>query len=98
AGVLGMGADRAILVAGDDAALDADSAARILRAVVQQEKPDLVVMGKQTVDGDSNQAGQILAGYLGWPQATFAASVLLAEDGKSATVRREVDNGVEEKR
>jgi electron transfer flavoprotein beta subunit len=97
-GLLAMGADRGILVAGEDAALDADVVARVLRAVVASEKPDLVVMGKQAVDGDSNQAGQLLAGYLGWPQATFLASVVLASDGKSATVTREVDAGVEEKR
>jgi electron transfer flavoprotein beta subunit len=97
-GVLAMGADRAILVGGDDAALDADAVARILAAVVAREKPDLVVLGKQTVDGDSNQVGQILAGVLGWPQATFLASIVLAADGKSARVTREVDAGVEEKR
>jgi electron transfer flavoprotein beta subunit len=97
-GVLAMGADRAILVGGDDAALDADAVARTLKAVVEAEKPDIVVLGKQTVDGDSNQVGQILAGLLGWPQATFLASVVVAEDGKSATVTREVDAGVEEKR
>jgi electron transfer flavoprotein beta subunit len=97
-GVLAMGADRAILVAGDDAALDADGVARALKAVVEREKPDLVVLGKQTVDGDSNQVGQILAGLLGWPQATFLASIRAAADGKSATVTREVDAGVEEKR
>ena len=97
-GVLAMGADRAILIAGEDAALDADAVARTLRAVVEREKPDLVVLGKQTVDGDSNQVGQILAGLLGWPQATFLASIRLAADGKSATVTREVDAGVEEKR
>ena len=93
-----MGADRALLVAGDDAALDAWAVARILKAVVEREKPDLVVLGKQAVDGDSNQVGQILAGLLGWPQATFLASMRLAADGKSATVTREVDAGVEEKR
>ena len=97
-GVLAMGADRAILVGGDDAALDALATARVLAAVVAKEKPDLVVLGKQTVDGDSNQVGQILAGLLGWPQATFLASIKLAADGKSATVTREVDAGVEEKR
>ena len=74
-GVLAMGADRAILVGGDDAALDALAVARVLKAVVEREKPDLVVLGKQTVDGDSNQVGQILAGLLGWPQATFLASI-----------------------
>jgi electron transfer flavoprotein beta subunit len=97
-GLLAMGADRALLVAGDDASLDPDQVARVLRALVTAEKPDLVVMGKQSVDGDSNQVGQLLAGYLGWPQATFLASIVVAEDGKSATVTREVDAGVEEKR
>ena len=97
-GVLAMGADRAILVAGEDAALDAWAVARVLKAVVEREKPDLVVLGKQAVDGDSNQVGQMLAGQLGWPQATFLASMRLAADGKSATVTREVDAGVEEKR
>jgi electron transfer flavoprotein beta subunit len=97
-GVLAMGADRAILVGVDDAALDADAVAHVLRAVVEREQPDLVVLGKQTVDGDSNQVGQILAGLLGWPQGTFLASVRIAPDGKSATVTREVDAGVEEKR
>ena len=97
-GVLAMGADRGLLVAGDDAALDADAVAKVLKAVVDREKPDLVLLGKQTVDGDSNQVGQILAGLLGWPQATFLASIRLAADGKSATVTREVDAGVEEKR
>ena len=57
-----MGADRAILVGAEDAALDADAVARILKAVVEREKPDLVVLGKQAVDGDSNQVGQLLAG------------------------------------
>ena len=97
-GVLAMGADRAILVGAEDAGLDADAVARILKAVVEREKPDLVVLGKQTVDGDSNQVGQVLAGLLGWPQATFLASIKAAADGKSVTVTREVDAGVEEKR
>jgi electron transfer flavoprotein beta subunit len=97
-GLLAMGADRAIQVAGEDGALDSDRVARILAALVKAESPDLVVMGKQAVDGDSNQVGQLLAGYLGWPQGTFLASVVLAADGKSATITREVDAGVEEKR
>ena len=97
-GVLAMGVDRGVLVSAEDAALDADAVARVLRAVVEREKPDVVILGKQTVDGDSNQVGQILAGLLGWPQATFLASVRLGADGKSATVTREVDAGVEEKR
>jgi len=77
-GVLAMGADRAILVGADDAALDALVVARVLAAIVGREKPDLVVLGKQTVDGDSNQVGQILAGLLGWPQATFVAGIRVA--------------------
>jgi electron transfer flavoprotein beta subunit len=95
---LAMGADRAILVAGDDAALDADRVARTLKALVEAEQPDLVLMGKQAVDGDDNQVGQLLAGYLGWPQATFLSSIVLDADGKAATVCREVDSGTEERR
>lgn len=97
-GLLAMGADRAILVNGEDGGMDSDLVARMLKALVLSEKPDLVVLGKQAVDGDSNQVGQLLAGYLGWPQATFLAGVVVAADGKSATVTREVDAGVEEKR
>lgn len=97
-GLLAMGADRGLLVAGEDDRLDADLVARVLCAVVAAERPDLVIMGKQAVDGDSNQAGQILAGHLGWPQATCLASVVLDADGRAATVTREVDSGAEEKR
>jgi electron transfer flavoprotein beta subunit len=97
-GLLAMGADRGIVVVSDDGALDSDVVARVLAAVVKAESPDLVVAGKQAVDGDSNQVGQLLAGYLGWPQATFLATVTLAADGKSANVTREVDAGVEEKK
>jgi electron transfer flavoprotein beta subunit len=95
---LAMGADRGILVEGADEALDSDSVARIVKAVVEREKPDLVIMGKQAVDGDANQVGQILAGLLNLPQATFAATVELAADGKALTVGREVDAGVETKK
>lgn len=97
-GALAMGADRGVLVITEDAALDADAIARVLEKVVEREKPDAVILGKQTVDGDSNQVGQILAGLLGWPQATFAASIHVAADQKSAVVSREVDAGVEGKR
>ncbi len=97
-GLLAMGADRAVIVEGQDTELDADLVARTLQAVIATEKPDLVVMGKQAVDGDSNQVGQLLAGYMGWPQATFLATIRVAADGKTATVTREVDAGVEEKR
>jgi electron transfer flavoprotein beta subunit len=95
---LAMGADRGILVEGIDDALDSDAVARVVKAAVEKEKPDLVILGKQAVDGDSNQVGQILAGLLGWAQATFAASVELPADEKSLTVTREVDAGVETKK
>lgn len=94
---LAMGADRAIRVDGEDRALDARVVAAALARVIEAEKPDLVVMGKQAVDGDANQVGQMLAGRLGWPQATFAATVELAADKGSLTVGREVDTGVEYK-
>jgi electron transfer flavoprotein beta subunit len=66
--------------------------------VVDKEKPDLVLMGKQAVDGDSNQVGQILAALLNWPQATFAATIDVPADEKSLVVTREVDAGVETKK
>jgi electron transfer flavoprotein beta subunit len=90
---LAMGADRGILVELDEAKLDSDLTARILHKIVQNEKPDLVILGKQAVDGDSNQVAQLLAEFLGWPQATFAYKIALS-DGQ-ATVQREVDGGVE---
>jgi len=94
---LAMGADRAIRVDAQDAAIDSRIVAQVLAKVVEAEQPDIVVMGKQAVDGDANQVGQMLAGRLGWPQATFAATVELAADQKSITVGREVDAGVEYK-
>jgi electron transfer flavoprotein beta subunit len=94
---LAMGADRAIRIDGEDKALDSRVVAAVLAKVIEAEKPDLVVMGKQAVDGDANQVGQMLAGKLGWPQATFAATVELAADKASLTVGREVDAGVEYK-
>jgi electron transfer flavoprotein beta subunit len=95
---LAMGADRAIHVTTEDAALDAGVVTRALAKIVADEKPDLVLMGKQAVDGDAGQVGPMLAGTLGWPQATFAAALDLAADKKSVTVGREVDGGVEHKR
>ena len=91
---LAMGADRAILVVTGDA-LDPLAVARVLAKIIETEKPDLVVMGKQAIDDDSNAAGQMLAELLGWPQATFASKVELAGDQKAATVVREVDGGLE---
>ena len=95
---LAMGADRAIHVVTTDAEIDSLIVVKVLSSIVAAEKPDLVVMGKQAVDGDANQVGQMLAGKLGWAQATFAASVELAADKKSLLVGREVDGGVEYKR
>jgi electron transfer flavoprotein beta subunit len=91
---LAMGADRAALVLADGD-LDPLAVAKVLRKVIENEKPDLVIMGKQAIDDDSNCAGQMLAELLGWPQATFASELKLAGDGKSAQVTREVDGGLE---
>src|SRR5690349_19022554 len=93
---LAMGADRAIHVVANDAEIDSLAVVKILQAVIEAEKPDLVLMGKQAVDGDANQVGQMLAGKLGWPQATFAASI--EKSGNEYIVGREVDGGVEYKR
>ena len=91
---LAMGADRAILVVSDDG-LEPLAVARVLVKIIETEKPDLVIMGKQAIDDDSNAVGQMLAELLGWPQATFASKLELAADQKSATVMREVDGGLE---
>jgi len=91
---LAMGADRAMLVVTEEA-LDSLAVARVLQKIVTDEKADLVLMGKQAIDADSNQAGQMLAELLGWPQATFASKVELSGDQKSAKVTREVDGGLE---
>ena len=95
---LAMGADRGILVEGNDESLDSEQVARIVCAVYQRESPDLLLMGKQAVDGDSNQAGQLAAGYLGLPQACFACEIDMAADSQSLTVGREIDGGTEFKR
>jgi electron transfer flavoprotein beta subunit len=91
---LAMGADTGSLFLTDDESLDGDLVARALAKVVEQQQPDLVILGKQAVDGDSNQVAQCLAELLGWPSATFAMSINLAADKKSVTVGREVDGGV----
>ncbi len=91
---LAMGADRAILV-GCDQDLDSLAVARVLAKIVEEESPELVLMGKQAIDDDANQAGQMLAALLGWPQATFASEVVLSDDHQSVTVTREVDGGLE---
>jgi electron transfer flavoprotein beta subunit len=89
---LAMGADRGILIEAD-AGLEPLAIAKILKAIVEREQPGLVLMGKQAVDGDNNQTGQMLAGLLGWPQATFVSKIKLADGGMEAV--REVDGGLE---
>ena len=106
---LAMGADRGILVK-HDGFIDSDAVARVLQKIVEKEKPDLVLMGKQAVDVDDNVCGQLLAEYLAYGQATFASKheslespeekakkpgLLLSADKKSMQVVREVDGGVE---
>jgi electron transfer flavoprotein beta subunit len=91
---LAMGADRGVLVQAEDKQLDSLVVARALKALVDKEKPELVLMGKQAVDGDSNAVGQMLAEMLGWPMATFAMGISTADGGKTLTVEREVDTGV----
>ena len=92
---LAMGADRAVLVVSEQE-VDPAVVARILKKLIEDEKPDLVVMGKQAIDDDSNVVGQMLAEMLGWGQGTFASVVKLSDDKKSAVVTREVDGGLED--
>jgi electron transfer flavoprotein beta subunit len=87
-----MGADRGILVK-TDAPVEPLAVAKILKAVVAQESPQLVILGKQAIDDDANQTGQMLAALLGWPQGTFAFKVNLGEG--SVDVTREVDGGLQ---
>jgi electron transfer flavoprotein beta subunit len=89
---LAMGADRGILVK-TDTALEPLAVAKILKGVVQEEQPGLVILGKQAIDDDCNQTGQMLAALLGWPQGTFA-SKLMAEGG-DFIVTREIDGGLQ---
>jgi electron transfer flavoprotein beta subunit len=89
---LAMGADRAILVK-TDAGVEPLAVAKLLKAVVETETPDIVIMGKQAIDDDCNQTGQMLAGLLGVPQGTFASKIDLS--GDKVKVTREVDGGLE---
>ena len=89
---MAIGADRGILVKTDDR-VEPLAVAKTIKYFVEKESPDLVLMGKQAIDGDYNQTGQMLAALLGWPQATFASKVDL--DGGSAKVTREIDGGLE---
>jgi len=85
--MLGTGADRAIRVEATDDALDGDLVARGLKGIVEKEKPDLVLLGYQQAENESNQVGQALAEYLGWPQATFAGSIKSEDDKALVEVR-----------
>src|SRR6266566_1960939 len=89
---LAMGADRGILVK-TDKPLEPLAVAKILKAIVEQEKPGLVIMGKQAIDDDCNQTGQMLAALTGWPQGTFASKLVIEGDG--VLVTREVDGGLQ---
>ncbi len=89
---LALGADRAILVE-SDVELQPLAVAKLLKAVADKESPQLVILGKQAIDDDANQVGQMLAALLGWPQGTFASKIDIAEG--VATVKREIDGGLE---
>ncbi|MCA3150133.1 MAG: electron transfer flavoprotein subunit beta/FixA family protein, partial [Rhodocyclaceae bacterium] len=89
---LAMGADRAILVE-TDAELQPLAVAKLLKAVVDREQPKLAILGKQAIDDDANQTGQMLAALLDWPQATFASKLTIV--GERAEVVREIDGGLE---
>jgi electron transfer flavoprotein beta subunit len=89
---MAVGADRGLLIQTDDV-VEPLAVAKLLKAVVDEEKPDLVIMGKQAIDDDSNQTGQMLAALLGWGQATFASKVELGSG--EAKVTRELDGGLE---
>jgi electron transfer flavoprotein beta subunit len=89
---LAMGADRAILVKTDQS-VEPLAVAKLLKRVVDNEKPDLVIMGKQAIDDDCNQTGQMLAALLGWPQGTFASKIVI--EGSDILVTREVDGGLQ---
>ena len=89
---LALGADKAILVRTDQA-LESLNVAKVLKKIVEDEKPALVLLGKQTIDGDNNQTPQMLAAILGWPQATFASQIAIQDN--SLEVTREIDGGLE---
>jgi electron transfer flavoprotein beta subunit len=89
---LAMGADRAILVK-TEVALDSSAIAAILAKIASDEKPELIILGKQAIDDDANQIGQMVAELLGWPQATFASKIEIGAE--KTTVVREVDGGLE---
>lgn len=89
---LGMGADRAILIE-TDSEVEPLAVAKLLAKVAEEEEPDMVILGKQAIDGDNNQTGQMLSALLGWSQGTFASAVEV--DGDNINVTREVDGGLQ---
>jgi len=91
---MSFGADRSIHVE-TDKELQPLSVAKLLYSLCKTEKPDLIILGKQAIDDDCNQTGQLVAGLLGWPQATFASKLDFEPDHKSLKVTREVDSGLE---
>lgn len=91
---LAKGAERGILVEADEGNLDAGVVSAVMKAIVDKESPDLVVMGKQAADGDSNVAGTVLAEKLGWPVINYAMKIKTSDDGKTLEVLRELDTGV----
>ena len=90
---LAMGADRGIWVKTEEAGVEPLAVAKLLKAIVAQEGPGLVILGKQAIDDDCNQTRQMLAALLSWPQATFASKVTI--EGETATVTREIDGGLQ---
>ena len=88
---LALGADRATLVE-TDSLLEPLAISKVLKNIVDDEKPDLIILGKQAIDGDNNQTGQMLAAMLNWPQATFSSKVTLKD--KSMEIVREIDEGL----
>ncbi|GIX16711.1 MAG: electron transfer flavoprotein subunit beta [Rhodothalassiaceae bacterium] len=92
---LAMGADRGILVEYDGVDTEPLAVAKVLAKIVEDEQPGLVILGKQAIDNDANQTGQMLAELLGWPQGTFASKVEIADDKASVEVTREIDGGLE---
>ena len=91
---LALGADRAVLVE-TEVDLQPLAVAKLLKELAVREQPGLVICGKQAIDDDANQTGQMLAALLGWPQATFASRIELGEGNRSASVTREIDGGLE---
>src|SRR6202047_3429881 len=93
---MAIGADRAILVE-TDTELQPLAVAKLLKALADKEQPQLIILGKQAIDDDANQVGQMLAALLGWPQATFASKIDITDEGgqKRATVKHGIDGGLE---